>query len=194
MTIELNINNKIARLNNPKDKAVCGNSDFIIKFNFDDEWNGYDTKTARFVYCGKHTDVLFTGNECAMPVITDARVVDIGVYAGDLHTTTPARLFMLRSILCGAGAREDPDPDVYNQLMEMLNGMESVSEEEIMAAVEKYLKANPAAVIPGNALEMKDGTLNVVTTNEAEEDNTLPITSSGVHTIVGNIGAILDTI
>lgn len=49
--------------------------------------------------------------------------------------------------------------------------------------------------IPGNALELTDdGTLNVKTTDEAETDNTLPITSSGVHTIVGNIGAILDTI
>lgn len=46
----------------------------------------------------------------------------------------------------------------------------------------------------GNALELKDGVLNVKTTDEAEKDNTLPITSSGVHTIVGNIGAILDTI
>ena len=47
----------------------------------------------------------------------------------------------------------------------------------------------------GNALELTDdGVLNVITTDEAEQDNTLPITSSGVHTIVGNIGAILDTI
>lgn len=46
----------------------------------------------------------------------------------------------------------------------------------------------------GNALELADGVLNVKTTDTAEEDNTLPITSAGVHTIVGNIGAILDTI
>lgn len=48
---------------------------------------------------------------------------------------------------------------------------------------------------PGNALELTpDGILDVQTTDYAEQDNTLPITSSGVHTIVGNIGAILDTI
>lgn len=47
---------------------------------------------------------------------------------------------------------------------------------------------------PGNALELKEGLLNVLTTDTAEEDNTLPITSAGVRTIVGNIGAILDTI
>lgn len=48
--------------------------------------------------------------------------------------------------------------------------------------------------VPGNALEMNGAFLNVKTTDAAEEDNTLPITSSGVYTIVGNIGAILDTI
>lgn len=48
---------------------------------------------------------------------------------------------------------------------------------------------------PGNALELTpEGILDVQTTDYAEQDNTLPITSSGVHTIVGNIGAILDTI
>ena len=46
----------------------------------------------------------------------------------------------------------------------------------------------------GNALELVDGVLNVKTTDNAEADNTLPITSSGVNAIVGNIGAILDTI
>lgn len=49
--------------------------------------------------------------------------------------------------------------------------------------------------VPGNALKLTpDMVLNVTTTDYAEQDNTLPITSSGVHTIVGNIGAILDTI
>lgn len=46
----------------------------------------------------------------------------------------------------------------------------------------------------GETLELDNGVLNVKTTNAAERDNTLPITSSGVYTIVGNIGAVLDTI
>lgn len=36
--------------------------------------------------------------------------------------------------------------------------------------------------------------LKVNTTDEAESDNTLPITSAGVHTIVGNIEALLEII
>ena len=39
-----------------------------------------------------------------------------------------------------------------------------------------------------------DGTINVLTTNEAAEDNTRPITSAGCFAIVGNIEALLKTI
>lgn len=38
------------------------------------------------------------------------------------------------------------------------------------------------------------GVLGVNTTNEAEADNTLPITSAGVHTQIGNIEILLGTI
>lgn len=43
-------------------------------------------------------------------------------------------------------------------------------------------------------LILKDGVLRVNTTNEAEQDNTLPITSAGVHTQLGNIEVLLKTI
>lgn len=48
--------------------------------------------------------------------------------------------------------------------------------------------------IDKKTLMLKNGVLSVNTTDVAETDNTLPITSAGVNTIVGNIGAILDTI
>lgn len=40
----------------------------------------------------------------------------------------------------------------------------------------------------------EDGMLSVITTNEVEQDNTLPITSSAVHVEVGNINTLLSTI
>lgn len=47
----------------------------------------------------------------------------------------------------------------------------------------------------GRNLNAKDdGTLSVVTTDEAENDNTKPITSKAVHTIVGNIDSLLSII
>ena len=43
-------------------------------------------------------------------------------------------------------------------------------------------------------LSLKDGVLSVRTAQEPEPDNTLPITSAAVHTVVGNIEIILQAI
>ena len=45
-----------------------------------------------------------------------------------------------------------------------------------------------------STLILKDGILSVNTTNDVEQDNTLPITSAGVYTTVGNIETLLKTI
>lgn len=101
---------------------VCGNSDYVVNFDFDSEWDAYDTKTAQFNVNGKHIPVVFTGNQCKVPVITNTYAFHVGVFAGDLHTTTAARVPCKKSILCDSGAPDDPPDDVYNQLMEKLNG------------------------------------------------------------------------
>lgn len=43
-------------------------------------------------------------------------------------------------------------------------------------------------------LKLENGVLSVNTTNQMEQDNTLPITSAGVYATVGNIEALLKTI
>lgn len=43
-------------------------------------------------------------------------------------------------------------------------------------------------------LKLENGILSVNTTNDMEQDNTLPITSAGVYTAVGNIEVLLKTI
>lgn len=143
MKIEVNVSNKIARLVNREFVGVCGNSDYVIHFNFDSEWDSYDTKTARFKWGGSYTDVVFAGDEVAMPVMYNTNRVEIGVYAGNLHTTTSALLKMKKSILCGAGAPADPTPDVYDQLMELIKGLGGADPDDIAKAVADYLAAHP---------------------------------------------------
>ena len=120
MYIKISVNNKIATLQDNV-LIINGNSDYVIKFDFDAEWDAYETKTARFVTARGHTDVVFSGDEVDLPVITDAISVRVGVYAGNLHTTTPAVIFCRRCITDGSGSPVEPTPDVYAQLMEMLN-------------------------------------------------------------------------
>lgn len=56
------------------------------------------------------------------------------------------------------------------------------------------ISGKPFDTIDGNTLVNRSGTLYVNTTDDAEQDNTRPITSSGVHVICGNINALLQAI
>lgn len=180
--IQIKVANKIATGDDTK--IVCGNSDYIAVFEFDGEWDAYDTKTARFVYGGKYTDVVFSGNECAVPVIQNTRDVTVGVFAGDLHTTTPAYFMCLPSILCGGGAPADPAPDVYAQILELLN---NIADGGKPATTERL-----GVVQIGENLKItEEGVLSVDTATEVEQDNTKPITSAAVHTEIGNIEVLL---
>lgn len=102
---------------------VCGNSDYVVEFTFDAEWDAYNTKTARFVTKQGYQDVIFSGNRCEIPILSNTKYVFIGVFAGDLHTTTAAKFTVRLSISCENGPPANPSDDVYNQLMEKLNNL-----------------------------------------------------------------------
>lgn len=140
--INVSVENKIATKTDDTE-YVCGNSVYVAKFAFDSEWDAYDTKTARFSYNGRYIDIVFTGTECHIPIISDTYFFNIGVYAGNLHTTTPARVPCKKSILCDTGAPADPPDDVYNQIMAKLNSLGSADPEAIAKAVADYLAAHP---------------------------------------------------
>lgn len=88
----------------------------------------------------------------------------------------------------------------YHSLAERIAQIEQngVSDEQIATAVEKYLDENPIDTgvnfETDKTLTLKDGVLSVNTTDQMEQDNTLPITSAGVYATVGNIEALLKTI
>ena len=56
------------------------------------------------------------------------------------------------------------------------------------------ISGKPFDTIDGNTLVNRSGALCVNTTDDAEQDNTRPITSSGVQVICGNINALLQAI
>lgn len=128
MIVEITVSNKIAAQSNDT-TIICGNSDFVAEFIFDSEWDEFTTKTARFVYrkSGEsayyETEEVFNGNTCRIPPLSDVDQVRIGVYAGNLHTTTPAIVKCRKSILCGSPIHAEPPEDVYNQLVELVNNL-----------------------------------------------------------------------
>lgn len=118
--INIAIRNKIAR-NLDETEYICGNSGFLIDFDFDAEWDEYEGKTARFVWNGGYQDIVFIGKWCEMPVISNTNTILCGVFAGDLCTTTPAVIRAKKSILCGNPAPAEAQPDVFEQMLTLFN-------------------------------------------------------------------------
>ena len=145
-TINIAIKHKIATNTSQRILYVCGNSDYTINFTFDAEWDAFTTKTARFI-TEQNTviDIIFRGNKCNMPMMSNTHLIQVGVFAGDLKTTTPAVIGAKKSILCSGGVPAEPAPDVYQQIMERMDVLEAggASPEQIESAVQNYLEQNP---------------------------------------------------
>lgn len=99
---------------------VCGSGDYTAVFDFDEEWQGQELKTARFQTENTYQDVLFRGNSCPVPAISYARKLEVGVFAGNLRTTTCARVALREGIRSAWGPPEEPGPSLYDQLLEAL--------------------------------------------------------------------------
>lgn len=99
---------------------VCGSGDFRVVFDFDGEWEPEGMKTARFQTENLFQDVLFYGNSCPVPVIGYARRLEVGVYAQNVRTTTPARVALREGVRSKWGPPEDPAPSLYDQLAEAI--------------------------------------------------------------------------
>lgn len=123
--INVTVREKIARASE-RARIVCGNSDYAVQFDFDGDWSAENVKTARFTTDnGIYTDVQFEGDTCTVPILANTRTLQVGVYAGNLRTTTAALIHAVPCITDPDGTPADPTPDVYNQLMERFNAMEA---------------------------------------------------------------------
>lgn len=80
-----------------------------------------------------------------------------------------------------------------------INGVELIGNKTLdelnIQAKDVYATQTQAGVIKvGDNLDINDGVISVQTTNNAEEDNTKPMTSAGVYTQLGNINVLLSKI
>lgn len=211
-TIHITVCDRVPTITAGED-VISHNSDYVAEFVFDEEWQD-KVKTVYFV-CedGSYQAVVMSGNSCGVPMLDgEHRRIFVGVQAGAakkpsvLKTTRPCCLKVRDSIADLLGQPiPDPTPDVYEQIMALLEDIKQgeVSPEDIQKAVDNYLTENPISVdiattekagivaVGKNLSITEDGVLSVETTDDAEQDNTKPITSAGVNLVVGNINAIL---
>lgn len=142
--ITIRVRNRIAEaVGSPE--IICGNSDYNAIFDLDAEWDAQEIKTMRVAWTDtfsgqpRHIDVPFFMGFAAIPAIADAYEVQIGIYTGNIMTTTPARVPCVRCITDGGTYHEDPEPETYAALLEAITHLAPKVEGAIAGnAVVKY--------------------------------------------------------
>lgn len=131
-TIDIIIRNKTASAVDPP-CIVCGNSDYNVKFDFDDEWQAHNNKIGVFAYnrCGEWQSekVLFEGDICPVPALHGVRSVWIGVTAGDVRTSTPADVPCRMGATDFSDAPEKPSEDIWGQILDNLDELQTEIDE-----------------------------------------------------------------
>lgn len=158
-TINITVAGKIATNTTPGEVIVCGNSDYSVNFALDSEWDAEPNRTARFVYykdgLSLYQDVAFIGATVPVPVLSNIDYVLVGVYAGSLHTTTPAKVLCDRSILCG-DPLEVVTPEEKAKLQAQigdLGQLQTSNKDNLVAAI------NEAANSGGSGIAVTEKTL-----------------------------------
>ncbi len=137
MDINITVTKKVAIPVEPP-IIVCGNAGYVLKFQFDEEWKDVTGKVARinFAKDGKwqfiETDP-FDGDSVEMDPLYGVREVEVGVYSGDLKTTTPAVLKCREGIL-DKGNPKDPPPDIYLEIKKTFAAAQEFVDSAIVKA------------------------------------------------------------
>lgn len=131
-TIHITVRSRVPTITEGED-VISHNSDYVAEFEFDEEWQD-KVKTVYFV-CedGSYQAVVMSGNSCDVPMLDgEHRRIFVGVQAGAakkpsvLKTTRPCCLKVRDSIADLLGQPiPDPTPDVYQQIMALLESITS---------------------------------------------------------------------
>lgn len=125
---------------------VGDNMDYIASFTFDQEWDGA-VKTARFMKGSAHVDMLLENNSCKIPMeVLKGGYIRVGVFSSAMATTF-CLVHVAESVKERDGGPKDPTPDVYTQIIQMLEEISGngVTDAQIEKAVSEYLAENPVS-------------------------------------------------
>ena len=133
-TIHVNVKNRVATANGDS-RIINGNSDYNIEFDFDSEWADLNNKIGIFAYNDAaahkwaYQTVMFSGNTCAVPILRDIHCVYVGVTAGNVRVTTPAKVQCRLSISDYADTEEPPSDDIWGQILAKLDELQTEIDE-----------------------------------------------------------------
>lgn len=133
-TIQISVRDKIATQTDGT-VIINGNSDYSIEFDFDAEWADLNNKVGIFAYNDAaahkwaYQTVMFSGNTCTVPILRDIHCVYVGVTAGNVRVTTPAKVQCRLSISDYADTEEPPSADVWGQILAKFDELQTEIDE-----------------------------------------------------------------
>lgn len=100
-------------------KAAANSKNYLkARFTFSEEWEGLEQTAVFSTNNGKHISVLIVDGECPVPwEVLRGREFFVGVFAGDMITTTVARVPVEAGVNVNATPGVQPTPSAYELLV-----------------------------------------------------------------------------
>ena len=115
-------------------------------------------------------------------------------------TATQAKSVASEAVESAAAANDaiknvySKDETLSDSVRTQLGLAEGATPNDAFAALGMNAGGETASYVAGDNVKIEGNVISVITTDEAELDNTRPITSAGVYTQIGNINVLLSTI
>ncbi len=155
MTNIINIKEEENRLclESGQDCIVCGNSNYILKFDFGEAWLNASRKAAIFVVGANKLTVDFEGDECAVPALPNASFVQVSLVSavGETELVTTAATIRLEPTIVSSDYSE------FNQLTNYLT--------KVLGAINKIEAGEVTAKNAVNAQSAASATIATTATN-----------------------------
>ena len=181
---------------------------YLVSFQFNEDWEGLSRIA---VFSAGNVTIslpLDETNQCQIPwEVMECPKLSLmaGVYGmregAIVLPTIWASLGVIRPGVTTGAEPSPPTPDAYQKVLAEIGNLEDLTtadKSSLVAAINEVHETGGGGGTNyriGHGLKVTGGnTLEVDTAEEAEQDNTLPITSAAVYTTVGNIEILLETI
>lgn len=107
---------------------VCGNSNYVLKFDFSEQWKNCKHKVAFFVVDGNKLTIDFEGDECKVPILPNASFVLVSLLSNDGEKqlmTTDLKIRLEPTLAAGDLSEFDIQKSTLSNLLGAVNKIEN---------------------------------------------------------------------
>ena len=126
----------------------------------------------------KKKEVPFQGNICKVPILQNTIAVAVGVSSGNLRTTTGVAIPCRHSVQSGACAHYEPEPDIYNEILQIVNEIAGSKADKGTTLAEygitdAYIKDGSVVLGKDKLTPVSQDVLDEIAENKADKGTTL---------------------